>query len=59
MSSLSIFFAVKVDGSDVIVGTAECFNIQTRHKFENFCLFSLIEWYLFDSGSSDIFSVCL
>ena len=33
------FFAVKVDESDVIVGTPECFNIQTRHKFENFCLF--------------------
>ena len=39
------FFAVKVDGSDVIVGTSECFNIQTRHKFENFCLFSLNSTY--------------
>ena len=36
-----LFFAVKVDGSDVIVGTPECFNIQTRYKFENFCLFAL------------------
>ena len=35
------FFVVKIDGSDVIVGTPKCFNIQTRHKFENFCLFSL------------------
>ena len=34
------FFAVKVDGSDVIVGTSECFNIQTRHKFENCDLYS-------------------
>ena len=39
------FFAVKVDGSDVIVGTPKCFNIQTRHKFENFCLFSLNSTY--------------
>ena len=39
-------FAVKVDGSDVIVGTPECLNIQTRHKFENFCLFSLNSTYL-------------
>ena len=40
-----LFFAVKVDGSDVIVGTPECFNIQARHKFENFCLFSLNSTY--------------
>ena len=39
------FFAVKVDGSDVIVGTPECFNIQTRNKLENFCLFSLNSTY--------------
>ena len=39
--SLWTFFAVEVDGSDVTVGTPECLNIQTRHKFENFCLFSL------------------
>ena len=39
------FFAVKVDGSDVIVGIPECFNIQTRHKFENFCIFSLNSTY--------------
>ena len=33
-------FVVKVDGSDAIVGTPECFNIQTCHQFVNFCLFS-------------------
>ena len=39
------FFAVKVDGSDVTVGILECFNIRTRHKFEDFCLFSLNSTY--------------
>ena len=38
-SYLHGFFAVKVDGSDVIVGTPECFNIQTRHMFENLVYF--------------------
>ena len=38
-------FVVKVDRSDVIVGTPECFNIQIHHKFENFCLFSLNSTY--------------
>ena len=38
-------FVVNVDRSDVIVGTPECFNIQTRHKFANFCLFSLNSTY--------------
>ena len=37
------FFAVKVDGSDVNPGIClinlGCFNIQTSHGFENFCLF--------------------
>ena len=41
----NICFAVKVNGSDVIAGTPECFNIQTRHKFNNFCLFSLNSTY--------------
>ena len=40
------FFAVKVDGSDANRGicdyllTSACFNVQTTHGFENFCLFS-------------------
>ena len=37
-------FAVKVDGSEVNPGicfvTSGCFNVQTSHEFENFCLFS-------------------
>ena len=39
------FFAVKFKGSDVIVGTPKCFNIQTCHKFENL-VFSLNSTYL-------------
>ena len=38
------FLAVKINGSDVKPGiclvTPRCFNIQTRHGFKNFCLFS-------------------
>ena len=53
-------FAVKVDGSDVIVGTPECFNIQTRHKFENFCLFLLNSTYRIRFRiEQDIFSMSI
>ena len=36
------FFAVKLDGSDFHPGIwnlSGCFNVQTSHGFENFCLF--------------------
>ena len=42
---LRVFFAVKVEESEVIVGTPECYNIQTRRKFEKFRLFSLNSTY--------------
>ena len=45
MLSSWTFFVGKVDGSDVKLGICliipGCFNIQTSHGFENFCLFLL------------------
>ena len=45
--------------SEFTVGTPECFNIQTRHKFENFCLISSNSTYSIQNQVRYFFSMSI